>query len=210
MGIETDSTLFYIHDPMCSWCWAFRPVLAQLGEQLPPGVKLQKLLGGLAPDSGDPMPEEMQQTLQATWNQIQEKLPETRFNFSFWQQCKPRRSTYPACRAVIAAGLQGAAFTEAMILAIQKAYYLHAQNPSDSEILIQLADNIGLDEQQFSEALESPDTRRLLEEEIESSRSMGVRSFPALILQQGMGFWPIPVDYHNVEPILETLDMVLD
>ncbi|RLJ22600.1 DsbA family protein [bacterium endosymbiont of Escarpia laminata] len=210
MGIETDSTLFYIHDPMCSWCWAFRPVLAQLREHLPPGVKLQKQLGGLAPDSDDPMPEEMQQTLQATWNRIQEKLPETRFNFGFWQQCKPRRSTYPACRAVIAAGIQGEAFVEPMILAIQEAYYLHAQNPSDSKTLFQLAGNIGLDEQQFSEALEAPATHRLLEEEIESSRTMGVRSFPALILQQGTGFWPIPVDYQNVGPILETLDMVLD
>ena len=27
MGPKPSVTLYYIHDPMCSWCWAFRPVL---------------------------------------------------------------------------------------------------------------------------------------------------------------------------------------
>jgi putative protein-disulfide isomerase len=55
----------------------------------------------------------------------------------------PRRSTYAACRAVIAARRQNPGYEEKMILAIQQAYYLEARNPADSHTLIELASEIG-------------------------------------------------------------------
>ena len=46
------AVLYYVHDPMCSWCWGFRPTWLALQDQLPEGVRVQRLLGGLAPDRG--------------------------------------------------------------------------------------------------------------------------------------------------------------
>ena len=43
--------LYYIHDPMCSWCWAFRPTLTKVLAELPAHIEVQYLVGGLAPDS---------------------------------------------------------------------------------------------------------------------------------------------------------------
>lgn len=203
-------TLYYVHDPMCSWCWAFRPSLLKLRESLPTGIEFKQLLGGLAPDTDQPMDPALQQQLQQTWQRIQKKLPDTQFNFDFWVKAQPRRATYPACRAVLAARRLDPATENAMILAIQQAYYLHAQNPSDDAVLIQLANEIGLPGERFAELLQDPQTQVLLDEEIEQARHMGARSFPSLVLQQGMGYWPIPVDYHSVDNILETLAMVLD
>ena len=73
-----------------------------------------------------------------------------KFNYDFWKKCRPRRSTYPACRAVIAARKQKNKFDMEMTLSIQKAYYLHARNPSDYETLIELAEEIGADKNKFS------------------------------------------------------------
>jgi len=128
--------LFYIHDPMCSWCWGFRPTLAKLLAALPADMRFHRLLGGLAPDSGQGMPSDMQRQLQDTWRRIQQRIPGTEFNFAFWKDCKPRRSTYPACRAVIAARMLVSTQEESMILAIQQAYYLRALNPSDDATLV--------------------------------------------------------------------------
>jgi putative protein-disulfide isomerase len=203
-------TLYYVHDPMCSWCWAFRPTLLKLQEALPAGIEFKQLLGGLAQDTDQPMDPAMQQQLQETWRRIQKKLPETQFNFDFWHKTQPRRATYPACRAVIAARRLDPAAENPMILAIQQAYYLQARNPSDDAVLIQLASEIGLPEERFAELLQEPQTQSLLEEEFEQARRLGAHSFPSLVLQQGMGYWPIPVDYHSVDNILETLAMVLD
>ncbi len=202
--------LYYVHDPMCSWCWAFRPTLLQLRERLPDGIGFSQLLGGLAADSDEPMPEAMQQQIQATWRRIQQKLPETRFNFDFWQVNQPRRSTYPACRAVIAARQLDPDKESTMILAIQEAYYLDAKNPSDDETLLEIAVDMELDAGSFQRLLNSADTQASLMGEIQQSRSMGVHSFPSLILQQGKGYWPVPVDYLNADSVLETIELLLD
>ncbi|MCW8882871.1 MAG: DsbA family protein, partial [Sedimenticola sp.] len=135
----------------------------QIVSALPANVTLTTLLGGLAADSDEPMPEAMSSFLQATWLKIMERVPGTEFNFDFWTQCRPRRATYPACRAVIAARQQGIKYESAMIKAIQQAYYLRAMNPSDDVTLVKLANELGLDARQFSDALNALGTQRELE-----------------------------------------------
>lgn len=203
-------TLYYVHDPMCSWCWAFRPTLAHLRKALPGNIRFQQLLGGLAPDNDQPMADEMRQQIEATWRRIQQRLPETEFNFDFWVNNQPRRSTYPACRAVIAARLLDPAQEAGMIFGIQKAYYLYAKNPSDDAILIEIARSLGLDSMRFQQLLDAPETHRHLDNEIQQSRALGVRSFPSLLLQQGKSAWQVPVDYTSADSMLATIDLLLD
>ena len=201
--------LCYIHDPMCSWCWGFRPVLDELLERLPDKIGVSRLLGGLAPDTDQPMPETMRQDLQATWRRIQQQLPQTRFNFDFWRLNTPRRATYPACRAVIAARRLQPEAEDAMILAIQQAYYLQARNPSDDAILIDLAVENGLDRPAFEKRLLAPETQRELEQEMLLARQLGVRSFPSLVLTRDDRYWPLPVDYSGADTMLEALAAAL-
>ncbi|HHJ34716.1 MAG TPA: DsbA family protein, partial [Gammaproteobacteria bacterium] len=167
-------TLYYIHDPMCSWCWGFRPVWHQVQKNVKDRVTIRPLLGGLAPDDEQPMSESMQKNIQDNWKRIQQTIPGTKFNDDFWEVCTPRRSTYPACRAVIAAGLQDGQFAEKMLLAIQQAYYLYARNPSDDPVLIQLAKEIGLDGRQFKIDLSSERCKLLLKEELQQVANLGV------------------------------------
>ncbi len=201
----TGSTLYYVHDPMCSWCYAFRPVWTAVKQQLPPTIKVQYVAGGLAPDSSEPMPADMRQYLQATWHKIMETVPGTTFNFDFWEQCTPRRSTYPACRAVLAAREQGAAYERPMIEAIQNAYYQQARNPSDDSTLIALAADLGLDTAVFSTRLASTGLQQALLAETGLAQSMGGHSFPSLIWQQDGKLRRIAHSYTDVAAILQQL-----
>ena len=92
---------------MCSWCWGFAPVLEEIAGELPRSVDLQYVMGGLARDSDEPMPEEVRSYVQNAWREVSTATG-ARFNWEFWEKCQPRRSTYPACRAALAGGLQGA------------------------------------------------------------------------------------------------------
>ena len=188
-GMTGEATLYYAHDPMCSWCWAFAPAWEALGESLEPAcrerLRIRKLLGGLAPDSDEPMPEPMQRYLQQTWSAIRQRVPGTRFNFEFWTRCLPRRSTWPSCRAVIAARGQGGANGDAMVRAVQQAYYLDARNPSERDTLVALAEEIGLDTDRFEADLDSAETRAAHDAEMALVRRLGVRGFPALVLADG-------------------------
>ncbi|MEW8012657.1 MAG: DsbA family protein [Candidatus Thiodiazotropha sp.] len=202
--------LYYIHDPMCSWCWGFRPVLEVFLSRLPDDITTSRLLGGLAADSSQPMPDDLRMRLQSTWRRIGKRIPSTRFNFDFWARNTPRRSTYPACRAVIAARSIDPEMEDNMIVAIQQAYYLQARNPSDDTTLIELAMEIGLNEQQFSKLLNHSSTQQKLDSEVAQSLRMGARSFPSLVLQHEECYWPVAIDYLNAEPMLELIHNLID
>ena len=198
--------LIYIHDPMCSWCWGFSPIFKQVIAGLPSDVEVARLLGGLAEDSDVPMSVAMRKTIQSTWRHIEATIPGIKFNFDFWKNCQPRRSTYPACRAVIAARQQGAEFDESMTQAIQQAYYQQARNPSDESTLIELADELGLGVGRFTSDLRDDKTHELLLYEINETRRLGVDSFPSLVLQTDTGVRHIPIDYHDSGPMLKMID----
>jgi len=73
------STLYYIHDPMCSWCWGHRALWDRLQKLLPDNVVIEYVAGGLAADTNEPMPMVLQQTIQGYWREIEAKLG-TAFN----------------------------------------------------------------------------------------------------------------------------------
>ncbi len=201
--------LYYVHDPMCSWCWGFAPCWQHLQHQLGERVEIRYLLGGLAADNDQPMAESMQRYLQDTWRRIETQIPGIHFNFDFWQHCQPRRSTYPACRAVITAREQDPALEKPMIQAIQQAYYLQARNPSDNETLIDCAVQLGLDAQRFSERLYHPETRQQLMNEIQQSERLGVAGYPSLVLVMDNEPKLIELDYLRPEPMLEQINRLL-
>lgn len=197
--------LYYVHDPMCSWCYAFRPMWMQIQQQLPATIRVQYVLGGLAPDSDQPMPPETRAYVQSQWHKIIQSVPGTVFNFAFWEQCQPRRSTYPACRAVLLAREQGQDGEIAMIHAIQDAYYRHAQNPSDTDTLCALAQQIGLDVAAFARDLNAETTQQALLAEMALARRIGGNSFPSLFLQRDGKIQRVAHDYNAMSPITDIL-----
>ena len=202
------NTLIYVHDPMCSWCWGFEPVRQKLFDAVADDFEIRRLVGGLAPDSQEPMPMAMQTSLQQTWQRIEQVIPGTSFNYDFWRDCAPRRSTYPGNRAVIAARQQGDRFDEAMTARIQQAYYQEARNPSDDETLIELAENIGLEVDAFTSSLKSEATQQLLVDEIHSARAMNMDSFPSLMVEQGGGLHPLMINYTDVDAMLRQVAQI--
>ena len=197
------ATLYYIHDPMCSWCWAYRPTWLRLRENLPAGVSWQNVLGGLAPDNDQPMPEDLRHMIQGHWRHI-ESVIGTEFNFDFWSKCQPRRDTYKACRAVIAAAQQDA--EEAMIETIQKAYYLKAMNPSEPETLADLAAELGLDRSRFCEDQVSDMTEAEFRCQLSLRDRLSVRSFPSLVLERDTQAFKIEHDYHDFSSTIANIE----
>jgi putative protein-disulfide isomerase len=194
---------------MCSWCWGFRNVWNQVQQDLKDKVNIHTVLGGLAPDSDQIMSETMQKNIQQNWQRIQQHIPGTQFNYNFWKVCKPRRSTYPACRAVIAANLQGNQFSKMMISAIQQAYYLDAKNPSDDRVLIQLAIDIDLDSKQFETDFFSNKCKQLFYEDLRLATSLKVNGFPNLILNYKNSNNKISIDYNNKEVIILSIQKII-
>lgn len=201
--------LYYVHDPMCSWCWGFTRTLTRLVEQLPPQVEVQRVLGGLAADTDSPMPLSMQEQIKSNWTRIEDTITGVKFNFDFWTKTVPRRSTYPACRAVIAARQQGDENDIKMTKAIQHAYYQQARNPSDDDTLIDLAKELNLVVSDFKNDLNSNEINEKLTEEINLSRELFAESFPNLVLKIEYDIFSIPINYNDSQVMLDTINTLL-
>lgn len=214
--------LYYIHDPMCSWCWGYAPTWQSLQEHLPPNIAVEYVAGGLAPDSIDPMPSDLQQIIQQHWRNIQSKLG-TKFNFDFWTNNTPKRSTYNACRAVIAANLQG--YQQAMVLLIQEAYYLRALNPSEPSVLISLASELAdnsqrgitnnlataqFNDEAFVEDFTSIEVNAELMRQVQLAISLSQQGFPSLVLEVQGSFQQINIDYKNFAVTLASIEAYIN
>ncbi len=193
-------TLHLVHDPMCSWCYAFAPNWRRIEAALPGSISVQYVLGGLAPDSDRPMPLHVQVHVQENWRRIQSIVPGTEFNFDFWTRCRPRRSTYPACRAVLAAKHFGPHYEAEMIKRIQTAYYREARNPSDVETLCELAGEIGINVQAFQERMGGEACQAMLESDVQKTHALGITGFPSLVLATDDRIAVIPHDY--IDPLI--------
>lgn len=207
---KVNAQLFYVYDPMCSWCWGYRPTWLALQQALKtqfPNIEIRYVVGGLAPDSSEPMPLDMQQFLKQTWQKIASQL-DTTFNLDFWALCQPRRSTYPACRACIVAREYG--LEAEMIFAIQQAYYLQAKNPSDDSTLIALAGQLGIDESDFSKQLSSSDSQQKLLKEIIQAQSLPIQGFPSLVLRINQQDQPITLDYHRWQNSVASINEIIN
>jgi len=193
-GVNMKAILYYVYDPMCSWCWGYAPTWQQLKDELTQHIKIVYGVGGLAEDSSTIMTDEMQVFLQRTWQKISQQLG-TQFNYDFWQRCQPRRSTFPACRAILVARASGKELE--MLAAIQQAYYLQAKNPSDIDTLQALAVDIGLDENNFLQQMGSQYIDKTLQAEIIKMRAMPISGFPSLVLVKDQTYTAIPIDYND-------------
>ena len=152
------------------------------------------------------MPPELLEKLPQAWTRIQAMLG-TEFNFDFWTKCKPRRSTYPACRAVLAAGNQDK--YDEMIDANQSAYYLRAMNPSDLDTLETLATELGLDNGRFASDIRSDDTEQALRQQVQLARNSPIDGFPSLVLERDGELTAVTRDYKDHRPSLAHIASLL-
>lgn len=194
----------YFYDPMCAWCYGFAPTLAQIVPRLPENVHFRMQLGGLAPDSDEPMSQEMRTKLANNWPRI-ESMCGVRFNHSYWdQQPNPPRTTYIAGRATVAirrAGGDEAAF----LSSIQKSYYQEARNVWQADVLIDIGRDLGFN---ISDSLHLPEVREAHEAEIQATQNLGVQGFPTLAVRTSQGWQGLPIAYGDPDGSLEALESV--
>lgn len=199
----------YIMDPMCGWCYAFQPELEAFLTQHP-STEVDWIMGGLAPDSTQPMDNALRQTIASYWHKIK-AVSQVTFNHDFWANNTPYRSTYPACRAVIAAESLRPGSAPQMAKAVQSAYYLEARNPSLEETLVGCAAAIDLDVAQFSTSLNSDDTEHVFQQHLAVTRQLQVTGFPALFwVDERNQAYPLALGFTPAETLAQRFGQIAE
>lgn len=204
--MSCEATLYYLYDPMCSWCWGFKPVWSQVKAALAGRMEVVYVLGGLAPETDEPMEPAISDYLQKTWQRISEQCG-VEFNFDFWTQNTPTRSTYPACKAALVAREYG--LERAMDERIQRFYYLEAGNPSLYANLYDLGEELGIPREMFIERIHSDDIAQQLQADMALAEQLGARGYPSVVLKVGDQIHFIQHSYTDVEANLQQIETLL-
>jgi predicted DsbA family dithiol-disulfide isomerase len=183
----------FVSDVACPWCAvglnALELALARIGPELEVELHFQPFeLNPTMPEEGADAAEYLQakygmgkEQLAANRQVIRERGAAVGFEFGdrphVW-------NTFQAHRLMHWAGLQSAQAQRALKHALLAAYHGQARNPGDTEVLVELAMQAGLDSAQAREVLLSgayADEVRAAERQWQAA---GIRSVPAIVIDQ--------------------------
>lgn len=181
--------LIFAGDPMCSWCYGFGKELTELMARHPQ-LPLQIIVGGVRAGATDLLDESGKQFRLAHWARVEQAsgLPFNRDAFMARENFV--YDTEPICRAVVAAHrLAPAADQLAVFRALQRAFYVDGLDTTDGDVLAQVGvKELALQGLVFPAAAlraewDSQATIAATAAEFAQVRAMGIRSFPALLLE---------------------------
>lgn len=200
-----EKILWYVADPMCSWCWGFMPVIERIRDEYGDGLKVELLLGGLRPGTKEPMSSAQRQEILRHWHTVH-RVTGQPFQF---EGAMPEGFVYdtePASRAVVAVSLIDPQAVFPFFKAVQAAFYVGQQNVTDRVVLSQLAVKVRLDAQRFLQTFESDMARSKTVAHFNKARQWGVHGFPSIIRQSGTDYSLLAAGYCSFEELRPKLD----
>ncbi len=173
--------IIVVADPMCSWCWGFDPVIESLLEELEDRVKISLLLGGLRSKGDQAWDDAFKKHLADHWKSVEAKTAQP-FNTELLKRSDFDYDTEPACRAVVTVREIDENKQFSYFKALQKAFYLNAEDITLEQTLARIAEEEGIDKESFLRRFGSQTIKDKTEADRYKARSMGANVFPSLVL----------------------------
>ena len=200
--------LIYIADPMCSWCWGFSPVLEQIRHRYEDRVPFYLMLGGLRPGNTERFDESRRAYILQHWHAVHERTSQP-FNFEFQMGQTFTYDTEPASRAVFVIRQLAYSKEWAFLKHIQEAFYVRNVDVTKLEVLEDVALKLGLEGDQFRQVFQDPQTKRLVWEEFDQVRQLGVNGFPTLLGRRDDAVSTVMHGYQAAEDLTLAIDQFL-
>lgn len=180
-------------DPFCTWCWGSEPILKHLKERYRGQVRIEFVMGGLIDDFDEFADPGHNITEPADvgphWEEASSHhgMP---VDPSVWAGDDPPRSTYPANQAYKAAELQGKDLAHRYLRRLREAVATEGRNIAKKDVLVDLAEDVGIDRARFRTDFDSDTVREALRADLEETREYDVTGFPTFLIEHdGEEIW---------------------
>ncbi len=198
--------LWYIADPMCSWCWGFAPVIEKIRQEYSVSLIMKIIPGGLRPGTNTPLLPGKRAQILHHWHSVHTTTGQS---FTF-ENALPEGFIYdtePACRGVDSVSLLEPEKAFSFFAAIQHAFYIEQEDVTQFAILKRLAADLNIPESRFAPVFQSDEAKQRTMAGFQRVAQWGISGFPALVAESGtdrhlitMGFRPI----ETLRPLLDT------
>ncbi len=181
-------------DPVCTWCWGSEPVVRTLETRYGPQVKTSYIMGGLVKDifsfydslndiGGDP--ERSNKNIALHWLDASSRhgMPVKAEGFILFSKENP--STYPQNIAYKAAQMQDEEKANRFLRRMREASAAEAKVTGTTEVLVELASEVGLGIAQFLDDYTNGKAKAAFEEDLYTTAQHGARGFPTFLIKYG-------------------------
>lgn len=197
----TDHTteIIYVGDPMCSWCYGFSDELTQFNTQNS-DIPFSIIVGGLRSSGDQPWNTDFKTFLRAHWEEINQRtgIP---FSYDLLEADNFDYNTEPSCRAVVVASDMNPDNSLDFFKAIQRKFYYKNKDPKTVEFYKSICDELGYSFETFSTHFNSEEYRKKTQAEYQKARSLGIRSFPSVVVRHGDDYYLIGQGYTSAEEL---------
>lgn len=208
------SSLLYIADPMCSWCYGFGPELRALQEELP-GLDLHVVAGGLRAYNTQLMDDKLRSSIRGHWKTVNERtgLP---FSDAALDRSDFIYNTEPACRAVVTARMLAPQACIAVFHAIQQAFYAEGKDVTSDSVLASVATaalnaaGVPTSEADFLSTFTSEAAAMATYGDFKQTKQWGITGFPTLILEREGRLDMVTAGYVTMPTLIELLQSLVD
>jgi len=181
-------------DPVCTWCWGSEPVLRKLEARYGDQVEISFVMGGLCADitsfydsvndiGGDPDRSNM--NIARHWLEASARhgMPVQAEGFKLFS--REHRSTFPQNIACKAAQMQDQLLADRFLRRVREASAAEAKQTNVTEVLVELASEVGLDVARFLEDFSNGAAQKAFEKDLATTAWYNARGFPTFLVRYG-------------------------
>ena len=181
-------------DPVCTWCWGSEPILRKLETHYGDQLHIGYVMGGLVKDvrdfydsangiGGDT--DHSNRQIAKHWLEASERhgMPVKVEGFRMFSN--ESTSTYPQNIAYKAAQMEDQHLADRFLRRIREASAAEARQTNQTEVLVELAAEVGLDVAAFIERLNDGTAKAAFEQDLRTSAEFGARGFPTFLVKYG-------------------------
>jgi len=206
-------------DPACTWCWGSEPILRKLEVNYQNQIEVDYIMGGLVEDVNDfhdsanqifGSPDEINEKVAVHWLEASERhgMPVKVEGFSLFSA--ERRSTYPMNIAYKAAQFQDKKLAKKLLRRIREAVAAEGRKTNQTEVLIELAQEVGLDVPKFIKAFTDGSAEKAFYEDKKITVSNRVSGFPSYLVTDGQDKNVLLRGYQQYETFKEVIEYLSD
>lgn len=198
--------LYYFADPMCSWCYGFQPVIDQIRSEYGDRVDIRLVMGGLRPGKlAEKMTPARARIIRHHWRDVA-KMTAQPFDEKFFERENFVYDTEPAAKAVIVMERLAPQHAYTYYHEIQSAFYSRNHDITSPDVLAALAAPYGVTAESFQADFRSEAAYKETWGQFTFSAGLGIRGFPALVLEDKGQFMLITRGWQPFEQIKNVLE----
>lgn len=200
------STLIYVGDPLCSWCYGYAPEIAYIKDKYKDIFDFKLIMGGLRPYTEEPMDRAMKDMLKSHWMEVNKRSKQP-FNYELMES--DREFVYdsePPCRATVVVREMSPDKEFNFFKRIQTAFYNEGKDTNDINTFLELCDEFDIDKDRFTELFNSDEMKKATWEDFAFAKELSAQGFPSTYVHIGETYYMIGRGYLDKKYLKELMD----